>query len=121
MHQLSFTDMEFELRRKTRKTRTERVTERLDELVPWGDPLDLIRPFYFESGHRGRQPFDLELMLRIHLLQISYNLVEKSRKSDWLFAETRTASFEVPWRPFFRLPFGLEGSWPTEMGRMGMP
>ena len=48
-------------------------------------------------------------------------LFEKSRKSDWLFAETRTASFEVPWRPFFRLPFGLEGSWPTEMGRMGMP
>lgn len=47
--------------------------------------------------------------------------MEKSRKSDWLFAETRTASFEVPWRPFFRLPFGLEGSWPTEMGRMGMP
>ena len=35
-------------------------------------------------------------------------LLEKSRKSDWLFAETRTASFEVPWRPFFRLPFGLE-------------
>ena len=53
MHQLSFTDMEFELRRKTRKTRTEHVTERLDELVPWGDLLDLIRPFYFESGHRG--------------------------------------------------------------------
>ena len=23
--------------------------------------------------------------------------------------------------PFSRLPFGLEGSWPTEMGRMGMP
>lgn len=92
MHQLSFTDMEFELRRKTRKTRTERVTERLDELVPWGDLLDLIRPFYFESGHRGRQPFDLELMLRIHLLQISYNLSDPQME-DFLHENITARNF----------------------------
>lgn len=74
MHQLSFADAELDTRRKTRKTRTERFTERLDRLVLWSELLGLIRPFYFKSGCLGRQPFDLELVLRIHLLQISYNL-----------------------------------------------
>lgn len=74
MEQLSFTDLEIEIRRKTRKTRLERLTQRLESLIPWTDLLDLIRPHYFVSGRRGRQPYALELMLRIHLLQITYNL-----------------------------------------------
>lgn len=74
MEQLSFTDLEIEIRRKTRKTRLERLTQRLESLIPWKDLLDLIRPHYFVSGRRGRQPYALELMLRIHLLQITYNL-----------------------------------------------
>ena len=56
MEQLSFSDLETSLRRKTRKTRTERLTERLEKLVPWSDLLALIQPFYYESGRRGRQP-----------------------------------------------------------------
>lgn len=74
MEQLSFIDVEFQTKRKTRKTRLERLTERLEKLIPWKLLLDLIRPYYFVSGRRGRQPYDLELMLRIHLLQIAYNL-----------------------------------------------
>ena len=74
MEQLSFTYLEIEIRRKTRKTRLERLTQRLESLIPWKDLLDLIRPHYFVSGRRGRQPYALELMLRIHLLQITYNL-----------------------------------------------
>ena len=93
MHLLSFTDMEFELRRKTRKTCTERIAERLDELVPWGDLLDLIHPFYFESSHRRRQPFDLELMLRIHLLQISYNLSDPQME-DFLHENITARKFD---------------------------
>ena len=54
MEQLSFSDLETSLRRKTRKTRTERLTERLEKLVPWSDLLALIQPFYYESGRRGR-------------------------------------------------------------------
>ena len=54
MEQLSFTDLEIEIRRKTRKTRLERLTQRLESLIPWKDLLDLIRPHYFVSGRRGR-------------------------------------------------------------------
>ena len=74
MEQYSFVDLEMAARRKTRKTHAERLTERLDKLVPWKDLCDLIRPHYFVSGRRGRQPFPLELMLRIHILQSAYNL-----------------------------------------------
>ena len=48
MEQLSFSDLETSLRRKTRKTRTERLTERLEKLVPWSDLLALIQPFYYD-------------------------------------------------------------------------
>lgn len=56
MEQLSFTDLEIEIRRKTRKTRLERLTQRLESLIPWKDLLDLIRPHYFVSGRRGVSP-----------------------------------------------------------------
>lgn len=54
MEQLSFSDLETSLRRKTRKTRTERLTERLEKLVPWSDLLALIQPFYY--GVRPPRP-----------------------------------------------------------------
>ena len=72
--QASFVDLEIESKPKTRKTKLERVTDRLEKLVPWEPILEMIRPHYFVSGRRGRQPYDLKLMLRIHILQITYNL-----------------------------------------------
>ena len=50
MEQLSFSDLETSLRRKTRKTRTERLTERLEKLVPWSDLLYL--------DYRCKNPMD---------------------------------------------------------------
>ena len=92
MEQLSFSDLETSLRRKTRKTRTERLTERLEKLVPWSDLLALIQPFYYESGRRGRQPFPLELMLRIHLLQIAYNMSDPQME-DFLHENSTARQF----------------------------
>ncbi len=75
MKQLRLSSIDDEtLQLKTRKTKTERVTERLETLVPWSTLIELIKPCYFASGRRGRQPYDLELMLRIHLLQVVYNM-----------------------------------------------
>lgn len=51
----------------------------------------MIRPFYFESGRPGRQPYDLELMLRIHLLQISYNL--SAQMEDFLHENVTARKF----------------------------
>ena len=45
----------------------------LDRIIPWQDLKPLIGPYYSE-GRRGAQPYPLELMIRIHFLQLVYNL-----------------------------------------------
>lgn len=90
MKQLRLSSIDDEtLQLKTRKTKTERVTERLETLVPWSALIELIKPCYFVSGRRGRQPYDLELMLRIHLLQVVYNMSDPQME-DFLL-ENHTA------------------------------
>lgn len=69
--QLSFTDAELRLKKK--QTRRERFLVQLEELIPWTDLLAVIAPHYPRSGSRGRQPIGLEVMLRIHLVQLAYN------------------------------------------------
>ncbi|HQT39227.1 MAG TPA: IS5 family transposase [Acidocella sp.] len=68
---MSFTDAELTLKKK--QTRRERFLAQLDELIPWADLLAVIEPHYPRSGSRGRQPIGLEVMLRIHLVQLAYN------------------------------------------------
>ena len=40
--------------------------------MPWDELEKLVRPYYYE-GKYGNKPYDLELMLRIHLLQNLYS------------------------------------------------
>ena len=71
MHQPTFGDLEYES--KKRKTRREIFLERMDGLIPWGLLEELIRPYYPKAG-RGRRPYELSAMLRIHCVQLFYNL-----------------------------------------------
>ena len=71
MEQPTFADLEYE--GKKRKTRRELFLERMDGLIPWEDLEDRIRPFYPKAG-RGRRPYELSAMLRIHCVQLFYNL-----------------------------------------------
>ena len=71
MDQPTFADLEYE--GKKRKTRREKFLERMDGLIPWGELEERIRPFYPKAG-RGRRPYELSTMLRIHCVQLFYNL-----------------------------------------------
>ena len=71
MEQPTFADLEYE--GKKRKTRREMFLERMDGLIPWEDLEDRIRPFYPKAG-RGRRPYELSAMLRVHCVQLFYNL-----------------------------------------------
>ncbi|TVQ27203.1 MAG: IS5 family transposase [Wenzhouxiangella sp.] len=71
MDQLSFADLEYE--NKKRKTRRERFLERMDALIPWVLLIKLLKRHY-PKGTRGRPPYPLETMLRIHCMQLFYNL-----------------------------------------------
>ena len=71
MDQPTFSDLEYE--GKKRKTRREKFLERMDGLIPWEELEERIRPFYPKAG-RGRRPYELSTMLRIHCVQLFYNL-----------------------------------------------
>lgn len=70
--QLSFGDGEYAGKRK--KTRREIFLAEMEQVVPWSALLKLIAPHYPTLGQRGRQPYALATMLRIHFLQQWYAL-----------------------------------------------
>jgi len=59
--------------RKGKVTRRERFLAEMDVVIPWSRLLGLIEPHY-HAGKTGRQPHDLERMLRIYFLQQWFNL-----------------------------------------------
>ena len=71
MDQPTFSDLEYQ--GKKRKTRREVFLERMDGLIPWGRLEERIRPFYPKAGN-GRRPYPLSVMLRVHCVQLFYNL-----------------------------------------------
>jgi IS5 family transposase len=60
-------------RRKGKVTRREQFLAEMDRVIPWARILGLIEPHY-HRGETGRQPHDLERMLRIYFLQQWFNL-----------------------------------------------
>lgn len=71
MDQLSFSEAEYNI--KKRKTRREKFLEKMDLLIPWKQLESKVRRHYAKVGN-GRRPYPLEVMLRIHCLQLFYNL-----------------------------------------------
>ena len=71
MDQPTFPDLEYQ--GKKRKTSREVFLERMDGLIPWQRLEGRIRPFYPKAGN-GRRPYPLPVMLRVHCVQLFYNL-----------------------------------------------
>jgi IS5 family transposase len=71
MSQLTFAEAEYA--NKKRKTRREVFLEKLDRLIPW-QKLEKALTKGYPKGANGRPPYPLSVMLRIHVLQVVYNL-----------------------------------------------
>lgn len=71
MRQISFGDSEYLGKKK--KTRREIFLGEMERVVPWGGLVKVIEPFYPVAG-RGRQPYPLPTMLRVHLMQNWFGL-----------------------------------------------
>jgi transposase, IS5 family len=56
-----------------RKTRREQFLEEMEQVVPWPELEELVRPYY-PKGENGRPPVGLSIMLRIYFLQQWFNL-----------------------------------------------
>lgn len=66
MTQMSFSDAEYAGKRK--RTRREAFLSEMDKVVPWDALLMLIAPHYPKAG-KGRHPYPIKTMLRIHFMQ----------------------------------------------------
>ena len=60
------------------RTKKKEFLEQINRIIPWGEWIALIQPCYYK-GERGNKPYDLELMLRIYMLQNLYDLWTKAR------------------------------------------
>ena len=62
----------------------------MQQVVPWQELVDLIAP-YAPEGRKGRPPFPVEMLLRIHFMQQWFNLsdpaVEEALHDMPLFRE----------------------------------
>ncbi len=79
MERRSFGSLEYE--HKKVKTRRQRFLERMEQLVPWGELEGRIAPVYPKPG-RGRRPYPLPVMLRIHCLQLWFNLSDPGMEQE---------------------------------------
>ena len=57
------------------QTNKKEFLDQINRIVPWEEWLKIVKPCYFK-GERGNKPYELELMLRIHILQNLYNLAD---------------------------------------------
>ena len=71
MSQLAFAEAEYA--GKKRKTRREKFLERMDQLILW-EKLERQLVKKYSKGKIGRKPYPLRVMLRIHVMQLLYNL-----------------------------------------------
>ena len=55
------------------KTSKKEFLEKIERIIPFDEWIGIIRPCYYKGEH-GNKPYDLELMLRIFLLQNLYDL-----------------------------------------------
>ena len=60
-------------RTKSVKTRRELFLEKMDSLIPWAKLEKKLRKHY-PKGENGNPPYPLPIMLRVHCLQLFYNL-----------------------------------------------
>lgn len=63
------------------KTKKKDFLAQMERIVPWDAWLKLIKPCYYK-GERGNKPYDLELMLRIYLIQNLYSLSDEATAAE---------------------------------------
>ena len=78
-----------------RKTRKALFLEKMERIVPWADIEAIIRPYYPAEQSRsqgGRPAFPLATMLRLHYLQIWWNLSDEQTEEE-LYDSTISRAF----------------------------
>ena len=83
-----------------KRTRKEVFLDEMNQVVPWAELVALVQP-HARGAHQalgGRPPFPIETMLRIHCLQLWWNLSDPAMEE------------ELHERPLYRRFAGLQGA-----------
>ena len=97
MDQRSFAESGFE--RKTKTTRRQSFLAEMDAVVPWSRLIAVVEAHYPKAG-RGRRPYALDTMLRIHFLQQWFGYSDRAMED---------ALYDMPLlRSFAQLDAGAE-------------
>ena len=65
------------------RTKKKEYLEQINRIIPWGEWITLIQPsYYIIKGERGNKPYDLELMLRIYMLENLYDLSDEGTVAE---------------------------------------
>ena len=62
-------------------TKKKGFLEQIERIIPWGEWISLIRPCNYK-GARGNKPHELELMLRLYVLQNLYDLSDMATVTE---------------------------------------
>jgi IS5 family transposase len=63
------------------RTKKKEFLGKIERLIPWDKWVTLIQPCYYK-GERGNKPYDLELMIRLYLLQNLYDLSDEKTVAE---------------------------------------
>ena len=63
------------------RTSKKEFLEKIERIIPFDEWIGIIRPCYYKGEH-GNKPYDLELMLRIFLLQNLYDLSDMKAMNE---------------------------------------
>lgn len=71
------------------RTKKKEFLTQMDRIIPWGEWVRIVQPCYYK-GERGNKPYDLELMLRLYMLQNLYDLSDEGTVAEAV--DSRAAS-----------------------------
>ena len=63
------------------RTKKKEFLEEIERIIPWDEWLAIIQPYYYK-GERGNQPYNLERMFRIYLIENLYNLSDMATVTE---------------------------------------
>jgi len=72
---------------KIRKTRRELCLDRLERIIPW-QRFEQQQAKKYSAGTVGRKPYPLRVMLRVHIVQLIYNLSDPAMEDSLYVIES---------------------------------
>ena len=63
------------------RSRKKEFLEQMERIIPWSEWIGIVKPHYYK-GERGNKSYELEIMLRIHLLQELYDLADMAAMNE---------------------------------------